>query len=95
MAHWYRLLASVLFVCGSLFRYGFRIVQKLLHPAVWYVPFVSFRRVTMWSAVPIRTPNPPTNIVDFTGFDSSTILIKRSGIPRVIGNFPESLSQAM
>ena len=41
------------------------------------------------------TANLRTNIVDFRGFDSSTIFIKRGGIPRPIGNFPESLSQAM
>ena len=41
------------------------------------------------------TPNLPTNIVDFGGLDSSTILILRGGIPRPIGDFPESLSQAM
>ena len=41
------------------------------------------------------TPNLPTNIVDFGGFDSSTILIIRGGIPRPIGDFPESLSQAI
>ena len=47
------------------------------------------------------TPNLPTNIVDFRGFDSSIILIQRGGIlPESliymsIGNFPESLSQAM
>ena len=40
-------------------------------------------------------PNLPTNIVDFRGFDSSTILILRGGIPRPLGNFLESLSQAM
>ena len=33
----------------------------------------------------VRTPNLPTNMVDFTGFDSSTILILRGGIPRRIG----------
>ena len=42
-----------------------------------------------------HTPNLPTNIVDFGGFDSSIILILRGGIPRPIGDFPESLSQAM
>ena len=42
-----------------------------------------------------RTPNPPTNIVDLRGFYSSTILILRGGIPRPIGDFTESLSQAM
>ena len=39
--------------------------------------------------------NPPTNIVDFRGFDSSKISIQRGRIPRAIGHFPESLSQAM
>ena len=41
------------------------------------------------------TPNLPTNTVDFRGFDSSTILIFRSEIPRPIKDFPESLTQAM
>ena len=41
------------------------------------------------------TANLPSNIVGFKGFDSSTILIQRGGIPRPKGNFPESLSQAM
>ena len=40
-------------------------------------------------------PNLPTKILDFRGFDSSTILILRGGIARPIGNFPESVSQAM
>ena len=33
--------------------------------------------------------------MDFKGFDSSGILILRGGIPRPIGNSPESLSQAI
>ena len=41
------------------------------------------------------TPNLPTTIVDFRGFDSSIMLILRGGIPRPIGNFPEGLTQAM
>ena len=41
------------------------------------------------------TPNLPTNIVDFGGFDSSIILFSRGGILMSIGDFPESLSQAM
>ena len=41
------------------------------------------------------TPNLPTNIVDFGGFDSSIMLILRGGIPGPKGDFPESLSQAM
>jgi hypothetical protein len=43
----------------------------------------------------LDTPNPPTNIVYFRGFDSNIILIQRGGILMSIGNFPESLSQAM
>ena len=39
--------------------------------------------------------NLATNIVDFEGSDSSVILIRRSGIPRPIGDFPTSLTQAM
>ena len=39
--------------------------------------------------------NPPTNIVDVRGFDSSIISILRGGIPRPIWSFPESLSRAM
>ena len=42
-----------------------------------------------------RTPNLPTNIVDFRGFDSSIISIERCGILMSIGDLPESLSQAM
>ena len=41
------------------------------------------------------TPNLPTNIKGFRGFDSSIILIKRSKIPRSMGKFRKSLSQAM
>ena len=37
----------------------------------------------------------PTNIVDFGGFDSSTILSLWGEIPRPIGDLPESLTQAM
>ena len=38
---------------------------------------------------------PSRRIVGFRGFDSSTILIQRGGIIMSIGDFPESLSQAM
>ena len=41
------------------------------------------------------TPNPPTDIVGFRGLDSSIMLILRGGIPRPIGDWPESLSRAM
>ena len=39
--------------------------------------------------------NLRTNIMDFRGFDSSTILSIRGGNPRPRGSFPESLSQAI
>ena len=39
------------------------------------------------------TPNLRNKILDFGGFDSSTILVPRGGILRSTGNFPESLSQ--
>ena len=41
------------------------------------------------------TPNLPTNMLDFRGFYSSSILNERGGILMSIGNFTESLSQAM
>ena len=41
------------------------------------------------------TANLRTSIMEFRGFDSSIILILRGGIPRPIGNVPESLSQAI
>ena len=39
------------------------------------------------------TANLSTKILDYRRFDASRILILRGGIPRPIGNFPESLSQ--
>ena len=48
-----------------------------------------------WLKIAGHTPNLPNNIVDFRGFDSSTILVLRGGIPRPIGDSPESLSQAI
>ena len=41
------------------------------------------------------TVNFRTIIIDFRGFDANIILIERGGIPRPIGIFPESLSQAI
>ena len=43
----------------------------------------------------VATPNLPTSIVGFRGFDSSTILNLGGEIPRPTGDLPESLSQAM
>ena len=39
------------------------------------------------------TANLRTKILDLRGFDSSTILILRGGIPRPVENSPESLSE--
>ena len=44
---------------------------------------------------PAATANLRTKILDFRGFDSSRILILRGGTLMSIGNFPESLSQAI
>ena len=41
------------------------------------------------------TPNLPTNIMDFGGFDSRLMLSLKGGILMSIGKLPESLSQAM
>ena len=40
-----------------------------------------------------RAANLRTKILDFRGFDSSRILILRSGIPMSRGDFPEALNQ--
>ena len=50
-----------------------------------------------WSnaVLSLYTPNLPTKIVDFRGFDSSIILIYRGGILMSMGDFPDDLSQAM
>ena len=42
-----------------------------------------------------RTANLHTSIMDFRGVDSSRILILRGGIPRPMGDLPESLSRAI
>ena len=41
----------------------------------------------------MNTANIRTKILEFRGFDSSRIVMLRGGIPRPLGNFPESLSQ--
>ena len=41
------------------------------------------------------TANLRTHIMDFRGFDSNVILILRGGIPGPLGDFLESLSQAI
>ena len=49
----------------------------------------------MYTYTHISTPNVPTNVVGFRGFDSSVILMLRGGISRPTGNRRESLTQAM
>ena len=56
---------------------------------------VYYLYVTLCLLQYVHTPNLPTNIVDFRGFASSIILIERDGILMSIGNFPQSLTQAM
>ena len=41
------------------------------------------------------TLNLPTNIVDFIGLDSSIMLILMGGMLMSMGDFPESLNQAI
>ena len=48
-----------------------------------------------WSNLCEKTASLSTEILDLRGFDLSRILILRGGTPRPIGNFPESLSQAI
>ena len=43
----------------------------------------------------LHTANLPTSIMDFRGFYSSIILMLRGGLIMSIGDFPESLSQAI
>ena len=45
--------------------------------------------------VTVATANLCSKIMDVGGFELSRILILRGGIPRPIGKFPESLSQAI
>ena len=48
-----------------------------------------------WAGGITLTANLRTQTMDFRGLDSSRILIVRGGILMSIGNFPESLSQAI
>ena len=43
----------------------------------------------------VLTANLHAKMIGFAGIDSSMILISRGGIPRPVGNSPESLSQAI
>ena len=60
--------------------------RAAVHTAVVSLPRLS----TRWATANLRT-----EILDFRGFDSSIIVILRDGILRHMGNFPESLSQAI
>ena len=52
-------------------------------------------RVRIHGADGSRAASLRTKILDFRGFHSSIIVSLRGGIPRPIGNFPESSSQAI
>ena len=60
-----------------------------------YVCMYVYIYIYIYNTNNTTTANPPTNIVGFRGLDSSIILIIRGGILTSIGDFPESLSQAM
>ena len=53
------------------------------------------QRATRTAQLPSLTANLHTKIPVFRGFDSNIILILRAWILMSIGNFPESLSQAI
>ena len=65
-----------------------------IHTCIQYMHTRQFTAPACGKAVTanLRTS---TTILDFRGFDSSEILILRSGILAPIGDFPESLSQAI
>ena len=72
------------------------IVNMILLILVITIIIVSTNFTPLPSALQLcSTPNLPTNINGFRGFDSSIILISRGGILMPKGNFPESSSQAM
>ena len=70
-------------------------VWHLFQPLAAYTPRTSRGTCCAVQLILHATANPRTNIMDFRWFDSSIILILRGGIRRPIGNFLESLSQAM
>ena len=67
--------------------------QRLLYKL--HAAPICYTRPVLQAVFGVRTANPPTNIVDFSVFDSSITLIKRGGILMYTGNLLESLSQAM
>ena len=80
-----------------LYIYIYVYVYTYIHTTPARPPTAWRQQASVWPALRLEgnTPNLPTNIVDFRGFDSSTILIYWGEILRPIGDFPESLSQAM
>ena len=61
----------------------------------WRTATPSCRSIATESSLNTANLCTSTKILDFRGFDSSTILIWRGGIPRSIGQFPESSSQGI
>ena len=62
---------------------------------MWPAPQARTKVFESLSLADHYTANLGTNIVEFRGFDSSIMLRLKGGIPRPIGNIPESLSQAV
>ena len=67
--------------------------SRLLQPCFYFAGLLG--RLLCRSDGARCTPNLPTKIQDFRGFDSSIILTLRDGVIMSIGNFLESLSQAI
>ena len=95
-------LSSMLFECALCFIVAIVIaVFAIVVVIIIDVTMLRFKNVynincvSGYLSVTRYTANLPTNIADFRGFDSSIILLLMGGILRPIGNFPESLSQAM
>ena len=70
-----------------------RISNRIIPPSeLQGVPEVDVERGGVAS---VRAANLSTKTLEFGGLDSSRIVILRCGILRSIGDFPESLSQAI
>ena len=68
-------------------------LSSCLFGYVMHLLVINARKVAHASLA--HTANLCTNIMDFRGLDSSTILMLRGGILMSVGNLPERLSQAI
>ena len=67
------------------------VYNSIVYNSIVYNSIV-YNSIVIYSIV--YTPNLPTNIVDFRGFDSSRILILRGGIRMSIWSLPECYGSA-